>query len=119
MLPHTTTLMGRVRRLPGLMSTDSGMRAYSERQCFNARVQGSSADITKVAMNTFMRDKHDLWKLLLTVHDENVVQAPADQAEEARDCLINSMTGPHLQSLLSVPLKVDVHIVDRWSEAKG
>ena len=116
--PHVETIMGRMRRLPGLNSADDGLRSYNERQAFNARIQGSSADITKLAMNRYMERKEPHWQLLLTVHDELVTTAPADEIENARAVLIESMTGHGIQELLTVPLTADVAVVDRWDEAK-
>lgn len=117
--PHTKTIMGRMRRLPGLMSADDGLRSYNERQGFNSRIQGSSADLTKLAMCRYMERKEPHWQLLLTVHDELVTTAPDGEVEAASACLIESMAGPGIQDLLTVPLTVDLAVVDRWSEAKG
>jgi DNA polymerase I-like protein with 3'-5' exonuclease and polymerase domains len=116
--PHTTTIMGRMRRLPGLNSADDGLRSYNERQAFNARIQGSSADITKRAMIRYQEMKKPHWQLLLTIHDELVTTAPAEEAEEAAAVLVDSMAGPEMQKLLTVPLTAEPAIVDRWSEAK-
>lgn len=116
--PHTRTILGRMRRLPGLNSPDEGLRAYNERQGFNACVQGSSADLTKMAMIRYDERRKPHWPLLLTVHDELVITAPDGEAEEASAVLVDSMTGPGIQELLTVPLKVDLAVVDRWSAAK-
>lgn len=116
--PHSETILGRKRRLPSLNSADDGLRAYAERQVFNARIQGSSADLTKLAMNRYMERKQDNWQLLLTVHDELVTTAPADEAENAASVLIESMTGAGIRELLTVPLTADLAIVDNWADAK-
>lgn len=116
--PHTTTLLGRMRRLPELMSGDRNIRNRAERQVFNAKVQGSSADLTKMAMVRFYRVKKENWYLLLTIHDELVIEAPEDEVEEARAALVWAMTGEGIQDLVSLPLKIDIHVCDRWSEAK-
>jgi len=118
MPPHTTTIMGRVRRVPGLLSADDGLRMYSERQAFNSKIQGSSADLTKLAMVRYHEMREPDWDLLLTVHDELVIQAPLDKIDSAKACLIEAMTGPGIQKYVNLPLKVDVHVVDRWSHAK-
>lgn len=117
--PHVTTLLGRKRRLPSVNSTDEGLRMYAERQLFNAKIQGSSADLTKMAMVRFHQMKRPEWELLLTVHDELVVTAPETQAEECRDVLVESMTGAEMQRLVRLPLKADPAIVDNWAAAKG
>lgn len=116
--PHSTTIMGRKRRLPTLNSSDDGLRMYAERQAFNSRVQGSSADITKLAMVRYDRMKKDSWTLLMSVHDEIVTLAPEDEAEEARDVLVEAMTGPEMQELLTVPLTCDPGIARNWALLK-
>jgi DNA polymerase I-like protein with 3'-5' exonuclease and polymerase domains len=116
--PHITTLMGRKRRLASVNSSDDGLRMYAERQLFNAKMQGSSADLTKSAMNRFMRMRQDNWQLLLCIHDELVVMVPDDEAEDAKLVLEEAMCGEALSSLLSVPLKAEAKIVNAWADAK-
>jgi DNA polymerase I-like protein with 3'-5' exonuclease and polymerase domains len=116
--PHTTTILGRMRRLPELMSSNSKIRNRAERQIFNAKIQGSSADLTKMAMVRFDREKDEDWTLDLTVHDELVIECPEADVDEARALLVWAMTGSGIQEYVSLPLKVDVHVCDRWSEAK-
>jgi DNA polymerase I-like protein with 3'-5' exonuclease and polymerase domains len=119
--PHTRTLMGRMRRVPELMSADDKRRMYAERQVFNAKIQGSSADLTKYAMVRFRRKARELgkdWKLVLTVHDEIVILVREEEAEEARQWLVWAMTGEGIGELVSLPMKVDVHVVSCWANAK-
>lgn len=116
--PHVTTILGRKRRLPGLNSNDEGMRAYAERQAFNARIQGSSADLTKMAMIRYEQRRKDNWPLLLTVHDELVTTAPDDEAQACADALMDAMTGAEMQALLSVPLTADLAVTGNWANAK-
>lgn len=116
--PHTKTLMGRIRRLPELMSSNQKIRNRAERQIFNAKIQGSSADLTKMAMVRFYKVKKEHWTINLTVHDELVIECPIEEQEEARAALIWAMTGDGIQDLVSLPLKIDVHTVKRWSDAK-
>ena len=120
--PHITTLFGRRRRVPGIMSSDRGMRLYSERQAFNSLIQGGQADIIKLAMirthaGIAAHPELDM-KLHLTVHDELVTSAPYDCTDQAQKVLLDAMIGPGIGDLLRVPLKSDCAIVDRWSEAK-
>jgi DNA polymerase I-like protein with 3'-5' exonuclease and polymerase domains len=116
--PHITTLFGRKRRVPGILSSERGMRMYSERQAFNSLIQGSSADIIKLAM-TRLPDRMPEWmQLHSTVHDELVCSAPADLAEEGSEILLDAMTGPGIGDILRVPLRSDCAIVDCWSQAK-
>lgn len=117
--PHIRTLLGRMRRVPGIHSRDRGMRMYSERQAFNSLIQGSAADIMKLAMIRLAPAMPDWMKLHLTVHDELVTSAPVGRVEEAKVILLNAMTGPGIGDMLRVPLKSDCAIVARWSDAKG
>lgn len=118
MPPHVTTIMGHVRRMPELMSADDKVRMRAERQAFNAKIQGSSADLTKLAMVRYHATKEPDWQLLVTVHDELGTQAPKDDVERAKACLAEAMTGEGIQELVSLPLKIDLNVVDRWSKAK-
>lgn len=116
--PHVTTLFGRRRNLPGILSSDRGLRMYSERQAVNSVIQGSAADIIKLSMVRLAPKMPDWMRLHLTVHDELVCSAPDDKVEEGRDILLDAMTGPGIGDLLRVPLKSDCAIVERWSDAK-
>lgn len=116
--PHIRTLFGRMRRVPGIHSRDRGMRMYSERQAFNSLIQGTSADIIKLAMIRVAGDMPSWMKLHLTVHDELVTSAPTGRCDEGKGILLNAMTGPGIGDILRVPLKSDCAIVDRWSAAK-
>lgn len=116
--PHVETLLGRKRRVPAVNSRDDGVRKYSERQLFNSQIQGSSADLTKLAMVRFGGLRENYMELLLTVHDELVVSAPAEYAERTAEVLVEAMTGEEIQRLVRVPLTADVGIAERWSDAK-
>jgi DNA polymerase I-like protein with 3'-5' exonuclease and polymerase domains len=118
--PHITTLAGRRRRLPAIFSSDDGMRQYTERQAFNSVIQGGAADLQKIAMVRVDQDPRmgDDISIILTVHDEIVLSAPQEKAEVAADILRDAMTGEGIQNLIRVPLSVDIHVCDRWSEAK-
>jgi DNA polymerase-1 len=115
---YITTLFGRRRRLDGINSRDRGMRMYSERQAFNSLIQGTSADIMKLAMVRLYQTMPDWMQLHLTVHDELVTSAPEGQCDDGRKILLDAMTGPGIGDLLRVPLKSDCAIVERWSAAK-
>lgn len=116
--PHIRTLMGRKRRLPALYSNDYGKRGYAERQAVNSLIQGSAADIIKLAMIRLHNSLPPEMRLILSVHDELVTLTPADRAEECADLVREAMLGDGITSLLSVPLSSDLKIVDRWAEAK-
>lgn len=114
-VPCVKTITGRRRYLPEIMSRDNGFRAGAERQAFNTKIQGSAADIIKIAMvrahNMIPKES----KIILTVHDELVLTTPADIAEETAEKLREAMENIQV---LKVPLVADVKIVDRWGEAK-
>jgi DNA polymerase I-like protein with 3'-5' exonuclease and polymerase domains len=115
---HITTLMGRKRRVPGLRSRDDGIRMGAERQVFNSLIQGGLADLIKLAMVRFNRMAPEGVNLIMTIHDELVATAPAEMAEEAARIMEEAMTGPEIQAYLKVPMKIEMHICDRWDEAK-
>jgi DNA polymerase-1 len=115
---YVTTLTGRRRRLPDLLSKDSFTQSRAQRQAINAIIQGSAADICKQAMidvNTaFVGTKA---KMLVQVHDELVAIAPEEDENSAMSTLITAMG--HDRSIMGVTLKVSCHAATNWSEAKG
>lgn len=116
-----TPFLGRKRRLPGLLSSSYGQRGYAERQLFNTLIQGGAAELMKISLiilDRMLSEQVPQAKISMTVHDEVVVATPAEFAELVKRIVIEAMTGPEIQKLVKVALKVDCHIVDRWSEAK-
>ena len=114
--PYVKTILGHRRWLPGLWSEDFAKRSSAERQCVNTAVQGSAADIIKVAMVRLHRRLPAGSTMLLQVHDELIVQAPEDQAEEVRDLMVTTMSSVRL--LGRVPLAVEANIAQSWADAK-
>lgn len=114
-VPFVKTLLGRRRYLPDLKSDLYGLKSRAERQAFNTVIQGSAADIMKVAMVRAHRMIPDEAKLILTVHDELVTVTPEHLADETAEAIRAAMEGIHV---LKVPLVADIKIVDRWGEAK-
>jgi len=117
--PYVSTIFGRRRYLPDLKSIDKGLRSRAERQAFNTVIQGSAADLMKLALvraHSCFIDEPDV-NVVLTVHDELVTVARADLAEEAAEAIRVSMEGIKLPEI-TVPLIADIKIVDRWGEAK-
>jgi hypothetical protein len=119
--PYLVSLLGRKRRLPALLATEKWARARAERQGFNFLIQGGAADIMKVALiriaaalAKYMPEAY----LILTVHDEAIVVCPTARAEECRQLVIEAMTGPGIQKLIKVPLRVDAKVVQCWADAK-
>lgn len=113
--PYAETLLKRRRYLPDLRSTELGLRSRAERQAFNTVIQGSAADIIKVAMVRAEAMIPEGAKLILTVHDEIVTVTPDHLAEETAEAIREAMEGIQV---LDIPLIADVKIVDRWGEAK-
>ena len=112
----TTTMFGRRRYLPELQSSNFRLRAIGERMALNAPIQGSAADILKIAMinvDAALR-KEPSAKMLLTVHDELVFEVPADRVSEARALIEREMTQA---ANLRCGLAVEVHSGANWAEA--
>ena len=111
------TLLGRKRRLPTLYSTDDPVRWKAERQAVNTIIQGSAADIMKVAIVRAHRRLHGTSiQPILTVHDELVSICPEGMEDEAVEIIREAMEGA---VRLRVPLVADFGVGPRWSEAKG
>ena len=115
---YVATLTGRKRYIPEIKSTNYNLRQFGERAAMNMPLQGSSADIIKIAMiNVYNSLKKEglKTKLILQVHDELVLDAPKDEAERASEILKTEMENV---VQLKVPLTVDVHTGENWYDAK-
>jgi DNA polymerase-1 len=118
-IPYVETIFGRRRYIPELKSGDRGTKARADRQAFNTVIQGSAADLMKLAMvraHSCFVDEPDA-NVILTVHDELVTVAREDLAEEVAEAIRESMEGIHLLEM-TVPLIAEVKIVNKWGEAK-
>ena len=112
------TMFGRRRTLPDINSKNFTRRSFAERTAMNTPIQGSAADIIKLAMNAVQEEieKRQLKsRLLVQVHDELVLEVPAGEKEEIEKLLKDTME--HIVDL-SVPLVVDIHSGANWEEAK-
>lgn len=110
------TLYGRVRYIPEIQSKNGVMRKFGERVAMNSPIQGSAADIIKIAMinvNKKLKDAKLDAKLILQVHDELIIEAHESCAKIAAQILKEEMENA-IQ--LPVPLTVDLSIGDRWYE---
>jgi len=114
-IPYVTTILGRRRYLPKMNSSDKSDRAGAERQAFNTKIQGSAADIIKLAMVRAHALIPKEAKLILTVHDELVTLTPDHLVEETQSAIRTAMEDIHL---LDIPLIADITVVERWGEAK-
>ncbi|MCR4621465.1 MAG: DNA polymerase I [Clostridiales bacterium] len=115
---YVTTLLGRRRYLPELASSNFQTRAFGERAAMNSPIQGSAADIIKIAMiNTdrLLRERGLKSRLILQVHDELILECPKDEAQEAGDILKQAMENA---AALKVPLISEVHTGGNWDECK-
>ena len=114
---YVSTLFGRRRALPELSSSNRNIRASGERMARNTPIQGTAADVIKLAMVRVwrrLRDEKMESRLILTVHDELIVEAPEAEAEKAAAILREEMEGC---VQYAVPLSTDVHTGKNWLEA--
>lgn len=115
----TTTMFGRRRYLPELGSGNPRVRAIGERQALNAPIQGSAADIMKLAMinvDKALESQGLETQMILTVHDELVFEVPEAEKEAAKKLVEHEMTAV---CEMKVPLEVDSSFGKDWAEAKG
>ena len=115
---YVTTLMGRRRYLPELASANFNLRSFGERCAMNSPIQGTAADIIKLAMIRVadaLRKGGYRARLILQVHDELIVEAPGDEQERVRALLKDCMEGV---AALAVPLKTDISVGRDWRECK-
>jgi DNA polymerase-1 len=113
---YVQTILGRRRFIPEINSANRQVREAAERMAINMPVQGTSADIIKVAMINLDREmdkKHSKSKILLQVHDELVLEVPVEEMETMRQ-LVPQVMSSALQ--LTVPLKVDTKQGQNWGE---
>lgn len=115
---YSTTLFGRRRPIPELGSSNFMQRSFGERVAMNSPIQGTAADIIKIAMNRVnrrLKEGNMRSRLILQVHDELLVEAHKDEAEEVKKILVEEMQGA---TRLEVPLEVEVKSGNNWYEAK-
>jgi DNA polymerase I len=114
---YVTTLFGRRRAVPELGNKNVMVRQQGERFAINSPIQGTAADIIKIAMITIgrkLKESGMATKMILQVHDELLFEVPPQELETAREIVRSGMEGV-LQ--LSVPLRVDIHHGKNWAEA--
>jgi len=116
---YVETILGRRRYIPELNDRNFNIRAFGERTAQNSPIQGSAADLIKLAMIRVHRQMEDHGlesRLLLQVHDELVFEAPPSEVEPLQELVAREMT---TAVPLRVPLVVDFGVGDNWLEAKG
>lgn len=112
-----STILGRKRLLPEILSTNIGLKIAAEHMAVNTPIQGSAADLIKVAMvrlHAKLKARKMETTMLLQVHDELVFEAPKGEVDEAKKIIIDEMENA---MKLKVPLKVDVGAGKSWLEA--
>jgi DNA polymerase-1 len=115
---YVTTLLGRRRYIPELFSRNETDHATGERIAANTPIQGSAADLCKLAMLTIDRELPRVapgTRMLLQVHDELVFEVPEHEVEAASACVRHAMETPHS---LRVPLVVGLGVGSSWGDAK-
>ena len=113
-----TTMYGRKRPIPELKSGNFMQRSFGERVAMNSPIQGTAADIMKLAMiavDRELRERHMRSRIVLQVHDELLVETYRDEAEEVVRILTDRMK--HAADL-KVSLEVEAHTGDNWLDAK-
>jgi DNA polymerase-1 len=114
---QTSTLLGRIRQLPDIASTNRNVRQFAERTAINTPIQGTAADLIKLAMidvDRTLRKKRMKTTMLLSVHDEIIFEVPPEEIDDANALVREEMEGVWD---LAVPLKVNVACGQNWAEA--
>ena len=115
---YALTLFGRKRPIPDMNSRNPNARSFAERTAVNTPLQGTAADLIKLAMISIdreLRERNLRGRMLLQVHDELVLEAPPEEAEELAAMVKREMENVHR---LNVPLVADTGIGDNWRDAK-
>ena len=116
---YVETMLRRRRDLPELSSSNKNMQAFGERVALNMPIQGTAADVMKLAMAAVwkrLRAERPAARLVLQVHDELIVECPEAEAEAVAGLLEEEM---ERVVHLSVPLTAEAHWGRNWLEAKG
>ena len=115
---YVSTMFGRRRPVPELKSSKFMQRSFGERVAMNSPIQGTAADIIKIAMNRVyerLKEENLSSRLVLQVHDELLIETKKEEAEEVSRILEEEMKGA---AQLKVELEVDMHQGKNWYEAK-
>ena len=115
---YVTTTFGRRRYIPELSSSNKNLQHFGERVAMNSPIQGTAADIIKVAMIKTAKGLNESGydaRLIMQVHDELIIECRRDQAEKVLSLLVDCMENA---CKLSVPMSVEAHIGENWYDAK-
>ena len=116
---YVSTLMGRRRWLPELKSSNFNLRSFGERVALNMPIQGTAADVMKLAMirvSDRLKKEKLAAKLILQVHDELIVECPEAEEDKVKTLLKEEMEGA---GDFAVPLLTDAGSGRSWADAKG
>jgi DNA polymerase-1 len=116
---HVTTLFGRRRQIPELRARNWQVRSLGERLAVNTVIQGTAADIMKLAMirvHRALADGDFTTRMILTIHDELLFEGPPEEADAVRELVEREMVAPWDDR--TPPLAVDAGVGQTWLEAK-
>ena len=114
---YSVTMFGRKRPIPELKESNFMRRQFGERVAMNAPIQGTAADIMKIAMinvDKALKNNNLVSRIVLQVHDELLIEAKKEEVEQVKDILINEMSQA---ANLEVPLLVEAEVGNNWDEA--
>jgi len=114
----TSTLLGRIRLIPDIHSSNHNIRSFAERTAVNTPIQGTAADLIKLAMikvDAALREKQLQSAMLLSVHDELVFEVPPEELDLVKTLVKDIME--NVWSDLNVPLRVNAACGKNWAEA--
>lgn len=109
-------MFGRKRPIPELKESNFMRRQFGERVAMNAPIQGTAADIMKIAMinvDKALKNNNLVSRIVLQVHDELLIEAKKEEVEQVKDILINEMSQA---ANLEVPLLVEAKVGNNWDE---
>ncbi len=115
---YVTTILGRIRYIPELKASNKNVLQFGERIAMNTPIQGSAADIIKLAMNKVyneIKEKKLKSKLVMQVHDELIIESKKDEVNIIKEILKNCMENV---IELSVPLNIDLNVGKSWYDTK-
>lgn len=113
---YVETMFSRRRNIPELSSSNFNLRSFGERIALNSPIQGTAADIIKIAMNNVskrLKDEGLNSRIILQIHDELIVQAPDEEVEYVKELLVEEMENV---VDINVKLLVEVEVGDTWYE---
>ncbi|MGB9724473.1 MAG: DNA polymerase I [Chloroflexia bacterium] len=117
-LGYVSTVLGRRRYIPELRSSNRNVRMAAEREAVNTPIQGTAADIIKIAMvrlHRALQERHLRSRMILQVHDELVLEVPAEEVEAVVPLVKEVMEGAYR---LDAPLQVEIHVGPNWGALK-